>query len=521
VVRLLKGELGFQGFVVSDWGAQHDGVNSALMGLDMSMPGDGGPKPYGSLWGGALGEMVLNGSVPVWRLDDMVVRIMAAFFKVHGGNYTARPEVNFSSWTKNDTGPLHPSSNASWTTVNRHVNVQSDHALLAREIAAKSIVLLKNEGNILPLKDPGSIAIIGTDALDNPAGPNACPDRDCNTGTLAMGYGSGTAEFPYLISPATAIHNRTSHDNSTTPVILDPSTVPLSALKLAASQVSIPLVFANADAGEGYITLANNQGDRNNLSLWSNMQAVTEAIASVNPNTILILHTPGPVILDWARTNPNISAILWAGLPGQESGNALVDVLWGDINPQGRSPFTWGKKEGDWGPMQVTYTVPNPESPVQTFEEGVWIDYRYFDPHGMEPSWEFGFGMGYTSFLYDSLSVEAYNTTYLPASGMTPPAPTYGTIDGRVEANTAPPGFEKIPKYIYPWIDPSSFVAHNRSSQGMFGPKEAYDGSPQRIVPAGGASGGNKGLYEVVYTISCTVRNTGKVFGTEIPQLVS
>lgn len=173
--------------VMSDWGAQHTTLGSALGGLDMAMPGDGGRPPYGAWWGGALTEAVLKGEVPAWRLDDMVVRIMAAYFKVHVGNYTARPEINFSSWTKNAVGPLYSASNQTYTVVNEFVDVQGGHGELIREIGAKSIVLLKNEHRTLPLTKPSSIAVIGEDAQDTPGGPNACPERNCTKGTLAMG----------------------------------------------------------------------------------------------------------------------------------------------------------------------------------------------------------------------------------------------------------------------------------------------------------------------------------------------
>ncbi|KAB5526382.1 glycosyl hydrolase family 3 N terminal domain-containing protein [Coniochaeta sp. 2T2.1] len=514
---LLKNELNFQGFVMSDWGAQHSGPLSALAGLDMTMSGDGGPPPYRSWWGGALTEAVLNGTVPVWRVDDMAVRIMAAYFKVHVGNYTDRPEVNFSSWTKNTTGPLHPSSNSSWTVVNQRVDVQADHGALIREIGAKSIVLLKNTNSALPLRKPASLAVIGEDAQDTPGGPNACPERGCDRGTLAMAWGSGTAEFPYLVSPATALQRQAQLDGTTFTNISTNFDIPLAVS--AARDAQVAIVFGNADAGENFITIAGNAGDRNNLTLWLGAEELMRAVASVNPNTILVLHTVGPVIIEWARQHPNVTAILWAGLPGQESGNSLVDVLYGRVNPQGRTPFTWGKREADWGPMRVDYTVPNPKMPSQVFEEGVFVDYRYFQRQGIEPSYEFGFGMSYTSFLYGNLSVTVQNTTngYKPASGMTAPAPTYGEVNNTLEANVAPEGFERVVPYIYPWVNESSFRLGYGA--GSVGPAEASDGGAQEVLPASGAPGGNPGLYEVVYRVELTINNTGAVFGTEIPQL--
>lgn len=167
---------------MSDWNAQHSTVNSALVGLDMTMPGSDFNSPPGSIfWGPHLLEAVNNGSVPHSRLDDMVTRILAAWYLV--GQDKGYPEVAFSSW---DGGKA-------------SVNVMGDHATVVRAVARDSIVLLKNEAHTLPLRQPKSLAIIGEDAIVNPDGPNACSDRGCDNGTLAMGWGSGTAQFP--VSP--------------------------------------------------------------------------------------------------------------------------------------------------------------------------------------------------------------------------------------------------------------------------------------------------------------------------------
>ncbi len=89
------------------------------------------------------------------------------------------------------------------------------------------------------------------------------------------------------------------------------------------------------------------------------------------------MHTVGPVIVEQYKNHPNVTAILWAGLPGQESGNAITDVLYGKVNPQAKNVFTWGKKREDWG-VDVFYTSPD-TYPQQSFPEGVFIDYRHFD----------------------------------------------------------------------------------------------------------------------------------------------
>ena len=537
---LLKNELGFQGFrkcgvhlerseslltveVMSDWGAQHTTLGSALGGLDMAMPGDGGPAPYRALWGGALTEAVLRGDVPQWRLDDMAIRIMTAYFKVHTGNYTSRPDINFSAWTNKTTGPLHPSSNQSITVVNEFVDVQSDHAALIREIGAKSIVLLKNTNNLLPLSNPPSIAIIGDDAQEPPDGPNACPDRGCFRGTTAMGYGSGTAEFPYLISPATALYTHAAaHLPNTTTLTNTTSNWDLPAARLAAARAAVAIVFVSATAGENYLTVASNAGDRNNLTLWANGDALVSAVASANNNTVVVLHTPGPVLLGAVHDNPNVSAILWAGFPGQESGNALVDVLFGRVNPQGRSSFTWAREEGDYG-VGVMYEAEDKRQPVQVFGEGVFVDYRWFGKSGKGVVYPFGFGLGYARFGYSDLKVvlqKGVAGRWPAAEGVTAPAGRFGVVEAELGTHVAPEGFARISPYVYPWLNNSvSFVAGGAGNGSDF-PTAARDGSAQPVLPASGALGGNPGLYEVLYTITASIKNIGKVKGTEIPQLV-
>ncbi|KAK4192210.1 putative beta-glucosidase A [Podospora australis] len=518
---LLKNELGFQGFVISDWGAQHTTLGSALGGLDMAMPGDGGPQPYRAWWGGALTEAVLKGDVPQWRLDDMVMRIMAAYFRVNTGT---RPEINFSPWVNTTVGPVYYSANASWQVVNEHVDVQANHAAVIREIGAKSTVLLKNlRSSALPLSKPASIAIIGNDAQDPPGGPNACKERACITGTVAMGYGSGTAEFPYLISPATALKLRAEKDGtvfSNTTGNWD-----LSAAKAAASNASVAIVFAAATAGENFISIDNNAGDRNNLTLWDNGDALIAAVASVNPNTIVVLHTAGPVLIDYARTHPNITAILWAGFPGQESGNSLVDVLYGDATPQGRTPFTWGKSLQDYGDAQLMFTSPTPRTPSQSFPEGVFIDYRWFTSRNISATYPFGHGLSYTTFSYSNLTVTKNSSVagrFPPqVEGQTADAPLFGSIHLEdLEQHTAPEGFNRISPYVYPWLNLTTFNSNVTASPAVTDfPKEAQDPSAQPILAAGGWQGGNPALFDVLFTVTVDVKNTGDRKGVEIPQL--
>jgi len=187
--NLLKDELGFQGFVMSDWLAQITGVPSALAGLDMSMPGDINQIPLfgSSLWMYEYSRAILNGSVPVDRLDDSVTRILATWFQM-GQDDANYPRPNFDTNTQNAEGPLYPGALFSpQGVVNEFVNVQSNHAEVAREVARDAITLLKNANNILPLASNSSLKIFGTDAEKNPDGINSCADQGCNKGTLGMG----------------------------------------------------------------------------------------------------------------------------------------------------------------------------------------------------------------------------------------------------------------------------------------------------------------------------------------------
>ena len=302
------------------------------------MPGDNfGDNNF--LWGTALQNAVSSGSVPQSRLDDMAKRVLAAWYFV--GQDVNYPRVTgWTSWNGGKGGP----------------NVQGDHKNIARAIARDGIVLLKNTNGALPLKKPASLAIIGSDAIANPSGPNACVDRGCNTGTLAMGWGSGTADFPYLVAPLDAIKTQAAKDGTT---IVTSTTDTASSGASAAQSASTAIVFINANAGEGYITVEGAAGDRLNLDPWHNGNALVTAVANVGKPTIVVIHSVGPLILETILALPSVVAVVWAGIPGQESGNGLVDVLYGSTSPNGKLPYTIAKSVGDYG-----VTFQNSLSPV-------------------------------------------------------------------------------------------------------------------------------------------------------------
>ena len=160
------------------------------------MPGDTMIPFFGTAyWAYELSIAVLNGSVPLSRLNDQVTRILATLYQY--GQDQSWPEPNFSSWTNDTTGPLYPAALLSPNgVVNQHVNVQGNRANLSRTISRESITLLKNGNNVLPLFKNASLKVFGTDQAKNPNGINSCGSKACDEGTLGMGWGSGTANYP-------------------------------------------------------------------------------------------------------------------------------------------------------------------------------------------------------------------------------------------------------------------------------------------------------------------------------------
>lgn len=152
----------------------------------MTMPGDVGFDSGTSFWGANLTIAVLNGTVPQYRIDDMAVRIVAAWYHVDREDHQVENAPNFSSWTTRTFGYRHYIAEEGYEQLNYHVDVQDDHRDNIREVAAKGTVLLKNNG-ALPLKGTEQlVGVFGEDAADNQYGPNGCSDRGCDNGTLAM-----------------------------------------------------------------------------------------------------------------------------------------------------------------------------------------------------------------------------------------------------------------------------------------------------------------------------------------------
>ncbi|KAF1916809.1 glycosyl hydrolase family 3 N terminal domain-containing protein [Ampelomyces quisqualis] len=530
---ILKDELGFQGFVQSDWLAQRAGVASALAGLDMTMPGDGLRWAKGdSLWGAELTKSVLNGSVPIDRLDDMVTRVVASWYQVGQDKWPEDSGPNFSSWTNERFGKLHTGSPSDTTMgeVNKFVNAQGEgkdaHGRLVRRVAAEGTVLLKNEGSLLPLDRTGwkkdkrrtkyRVGIFGEDARLPHEGLNHCSDQGCNDGTLASGWGSGAANYTYLVEPMSAIREAFDKDSV---YVTDWLENKLPSQKEILKEQDLCIVFANADAGEGYMRYESIRGDRNDLFLQKGgdqlIQDVAKGCGEGMGDVVVVIHAVGPVILENFIDMMNVKAVVHANLPSIESGNAIVDILFGDVNPSGRLPYTIAKKEDDYGlGSKIKYlpSVSDGLAPQQNFTEGLYIDYRHFDKQNIAPRYEFGYGLSYTKFKLSSLSIDAKNTkTPLAAprpEGLTPPG--YSTKLPDPESALFPDDFHKVEKYIYPWLETTKDIETSAITTSQ----------PQSpLSDAGGGPGGNPDLYTTMLSVSATVANTGSVDGATVVQL--
>ncbi|KAJ7101371.1 glycoside hydrolase family 3 protein [Mycena belliarum] len=392
----------FQGYVISDWGATHDSAaDNANAGLDMEQPGDWiviGGGVYG-VAGGDLASAVNDGDVTIGRLNQMASRVLAGYYRL--GQDSDYPPVNFDAQHSDGSGAL-----------NLGVSVRSAaHTALVREIGAASAVLLKNNRTTttgapsgvtvrgLPIAQARikAMAVVGKDALL----PNLhCNDlNECNDGTMSIGWGSGSNSLSFIVPPITAIQSFVG--NSAT--IATSLSNDLTAGPAAAKGKDVALVFANAMSGElgAYDIVDGNMGDRNDLDLWTKGGSLIEAVAAVCNNTIVVLHSVGPVSVSWSN-HPNITAIIYAGAPGEQTGPSLVDVLYGAVNPSGRLPFSIDEDEASYGTSIIYNSLG---FPVVNYIEHLLIDYRFMDAKNITPHFEYGFGLSYTSFAYSGLKI--------------------------------------------------------------------------------------------------------------------
>ena len=407
IQQILKNKYGYKGFVMSDWWAiKDDSPDNFNSGCDMNMPGGKyeGADWYGrdqSFWtnfGSLLGK-----EITYERLDDAVERILAPMYKLDQFSSDVKyPEVDLMKNTITDE--------------TKRIN---------REAATQSTVLLKNDDNILPIKNMAgkTIAIIGNDALDSPC----IRDSDCSCkskdneiyrGHIALGYGSGTTYFKYLINPLDAITERaekegikiiSSGEITEEVVEVDGKNITvgkedIQKAKDAAKLADLCIVFINADSGEQYISLEKSIGDRHDLDAWHSGNDLVNAVLESNKPVIVVISSPGPINLPWLD---KVKGVVFSGLGGAESGNAITSILFGDYNPSGHLPYIWALKENYPSQIEI-YTNPHP--PTIEYAEGVFVGQRYFDKYNKPYTFPFGYGLSYTTFEFVQNSLSASMT---------------------------------------------------------------------------------------------------------------
>lgn len=241
---------------MSDWLGQVSGVPAALAGLDLAMPGDINTLPIilgQSFWMYEMSRSVLNGSVPVDRLNDMATRLVAAWYKM--GQDQGYNPPNFSGNSQDEVDLLYPAAiNSPKGVVNKFVDVRGNNTEVARQVAQDAITLLKNDGGLLPLSKNRTLSVFGTGADVNPDGLNACKDASCNKGTLGSGWGSGCGFYSTFDSPMNAlkrnVKNVTYYQTDSFPRVFN------------STSADVAIVFVSSDSGENSYIVEGNRGDR-------------------------------------------------------------------------------------------------------------------------------------------------------------------------------------------------------------------------------------------------------------------
>lgn len=420
------------------------------------------------------------------------------------------PLPNFSTNTEDATGPLYPGALLSPTgVVNQFVNVQGNHSIVAREVARDAITLLKNVNDTLPLSTDASLSVFGTDAGPNSGGLNSCTDMGCDNGILTMGWGSGTARLPYVITPQAAIQNVSANTQF---YISD--TFP----SVTASADDIAIVFINADSGENYITVENNPGDRTNagLNAWHNGDELVVNAAATYSTVVVVIHTVGPILMEEWIDLPTVKAVLVAHLPGQEAGDSLTDVLFGDYSPSGHLPYTIPHNESEY-PASVGLIDQLLGEIQDQYTERIYIDYRHFLQANITPRFPFGYGLSYTTFNFSDATITTGTTLtqYPPARPSKSPTPTYATTIPPASEVAWPTDISSIWRYLYPYLDDPAAA----TSTAPYPYPTGYTTTAPSPPRAGGAQGGNPALWDTVFTVSVTVTNTGSKSGRAVAQL--
>lgn len=346
LTEILKGEWGFEGFVVSDWGAVHDRVASLNAGLDLEMPG---PMEHRVK---AVVDAVRSGELEEAKLDESVRRILNIVFRAK-------------------QTPKKGGFNA------------DDHHELAHQIASQGMVLLKNNG-VLPFRGLKRLAVIG-DSARNPHFQGGGSSH-VNPTKVAIPFDelqavAGGVELTYAQGyPA---------EPSFRQDLIDEAVKVAKAAEAAVLFIALP----SYSESEGY--------DRSDLDLPAQQKALIRAVCEVQPNTVVVLNNGAPVVMsNWIE---GTAAVLEAYMMGQAGGKAVADILFGKVNPSGKLAETFPLKLED---TPAVLNWPGSAGTVR-YGENLFIGYRYYDFKRLPVLFPFGFGLSYTTFSYSNARVSA------------------------------------------------------------------------------------------------------------------
>jgi beta-glucosidase len=344
LTTVLRDEWGFDGLVVSDWGAVDDRIAAVAAGMDLEMPGSNG------ITDAQIVAAVRAGTLDERHVDESAGRVLHLIRKTQAG-------VDVSV-----TG----------------LDVDAHHGL-AREAAGRSIVLLKNEGGILPLAKDANIAVIGAFAADpryqgagsstiNPTRLDRAIDEIRSLATVPVSYSAGFGTAAEVPEPESA----RLRDEAVS----------------AAAAADVAVVFLGLPArleSEGY--------DRDSIDLPAQQLVLLDAVLDANPNTVVVLSNGGVVTLPFAAKVP---AIVEGWLLGQAGGGATADVLFGDVNPSAKLTETVPLRLADT-PAYLDF--PGEFAHVR-YGEGLFVGYRWYDARDLDVAYPFGHGLSYTTFEY-------------------------------------------------------------------------------------------------------------------------
>ncbi len=359
---VLRRDWGWRGYVMSDWGATHSTAPAIAAGLDQQSGYPFDKEPY---FGKNLEAALASGEVKQAALDTMVSRILRAMF---------------------DKGLFdHPVTAA---PMDLPAAMLAEHATISREAAEQSIVLMKNARQTLPLSPTiRSIVVIGGHAdkgvlagggssLVYPVGGNAVPGIKPTVWPGPVMY--------YPSAPLEAIRRQAPNARVTYVDGADPQ-----AAAAAARDADAAIVFATQWAGESFDVP---------LALTDGQDALINTVASANPRTVVVLESGGAVLTPWAG---KVAGLVAAWYPGTAGGEAIANVLFGQVNPSGHLPISF--------PAGVAQ-LPHPGEPADgdvTYSEGAAIGYKWLDLQRQTPAFAFGHGLSYTNFTYSGLRAEA------------------------------------------------------------------------------------------------------------------